>query len=460
MPAIVDDTPLLLVDDDQAFRKVYAGLLKGAGHRVTEADDRATANAAFAADRPKVVVLDLMLPPDGSAEGGLAQLEAFLTAAPTTKVIVASGAGDVRFMVDAVKRGAYDFLTKPVDPDALLIVVERALARIALEAHVRSLEDRLAEAAPQGSMIGESSSYLACTSLAERVAASDLPVLITGENGTGKELLARSVHQWSRRGDGPFVAVNCGAIPDTLMESTFFGHTKGSFTGAVADRPGLFSEADGGTLFLDEVGDMPASLQVKVLRALEAGEVMPVGATKPFHVDVRVVSATNRDLEALEAAGTFREDLYWRIKGVQVHLPPLRDRRSDIPLLATHFLNRAGHLTGDGHPRVLSDAAADALLDHGWPGNLRELRHEMQRATVLCGARRAVEPEDLSFTGAERPEPAAATGATMPEKIEALERREIAAALEAHGGNRSAAARTLGISRQGLLKKMDRYDIA
>ena len=452
--------PVLLIDDDQAFRRVYVGVLKSAGHEVIEADDRPTATEAMNTHTPSAVVLDLMLPPDGTPEGGIDQLRGIIDRHPGTKVIVASGAGDVRYMVEAVKRGAYDFLTKPVDPDALLIVVERALARANLEAQLRTLEDQLAEATAAGSMIGSSAPFLDCVRLAERVSASDLPVLITGENGTGKELLARSVHGWSRRADGPFVAVNCGAIPDTLMESTFFGHTKGAFTGATADRPGLFNEADGGTLFLDELGDMPPTLQVKVLRALESGEILPVGATRPSHVDVRVVSATNKDLEALEKTGEFREDLYWRIKGVQVHLPPLRERGTDVPLLAVHFLNRARHLTMDGTPRVLSDAAAEALASHGWPGNLRELRHEMQRATVLCGARRAIEPEDLSFTGADRPEPViGGVGASLPDQVEALERRLIAASLSEHSGNRSATARALGISRQGLLKKMDRYGI-
>jgi two-component system response regulator AtoC len=417
---------LLLVDDDAAFRKVYAGL-------------------------------DLMLPPDGSAAGGLRQLSEVLARRPGTKVIVASGVGDDRHMITAVQAGAFDFLTKPVDPDVLLIVVQRALARVRLEEQVEALQDSLSRARADGSMVGESGSFRTALALAERIAASDLPVLVTGENGTGKELLARTVHEKSRRAKGPFVAVNCGALAESLLDSALFGHVRGAFTGAVRDHRGLFAEADGGTLFLDEIGDMPTSLQVKVLRALEYGEILAVGAERSTKVDVRVLSATNKDLRAMQAAGTFREDLYWRIRGAEIRLPSLRERLDDLPLLATHFLNQGAHLCADGRPKLLSEAAADALLSHPWKGNLRELRHEMQRATVLAGARREILPEDLSFTGAERPAPAPSGTATLPEKVEALERREIAEALKRTNGNRTHAAEALGLSRQGLLKKMDRF---
>jgi two-component system response regulator AtoC len=454
----VDPVPLLLVEDDRAFRQVYGALLRDAGYAVTEADDRASARAAVERAAPDVVLLDLMLPPDGTTAGGLTQLTEILAARPGAKVVVVSGAGTSDVMIEAVRRGAYDFLTKPVDPDALLIVTQRAAARVALEAKVAALEGRLSGVAPDAEMVGESPGYVAAVRLAERVAASDLPVLVTGENGTGKELLARSVHRWSRRADGPFVPVNCGAIPEPLMESTFFGHARGAFTGAQQARIGLFEAAHGGTLFLDELGDMPPVLQVKVLRALESGEILPLGTHEPRRVDVRVVSATHRDLAALEASGAFREDLYWRVKGVEVHLPPLRERVADLPVLAGHFLNRAATLSPDGRPKSLSEAAADALVAHRWPGNLRELRHEMQRATVLAGARRSVEPEDLSFTGAERPTPGVG-GRTLADRVEALERKEIAAALTESGGNRSRAAAALGLSRQGLLNKLTRYGL-
>jgi DNA-binding NtrC family response regulator len=310
------------------------------------------------------VILDLMLPPDGSVEKGLEQLGEIVAAQPGSKVIVASGAGDTRHMRQAIRSGAYDFLTKPVDPDVLLTVVERASARVLLEDQLESLKTTLSRALPDDSMVGQSFSFREAVQFAERIAAIDLPILVTGENGTGKELLARSIHLKSRRREGPFVAVNCGALPETLLESALFGHVRGAFTGAVRDKRGLFLEADGGTLFLDEIGDMTAALQVKVLRALEAGEILPVGADEPTHVDVRILSATNRDLAALQASGSFREDLYWRIKGTEVRLPPLRERTNDIPLLAKHFLNQCAHLCADGRARLLSEAAESALLRH------------------------------------------------------------------------------------------------
>lgn len=451
--------PLLLVDDDAAFRKVYGGLLRDAGYEVVEAADRPSARAAFDARPFPLVLLDLMLPPDGSVSAGLAGLAALLDARPGTKVIVVSGAGDTRHSLEAIRLGAYDFLTKPVDPDVLLVVVQRALARVALERQVEALRTSLERAAGDAAMVGQSAPFLAALSLAERVAASDLPVLVTGENGTGKELLARLVHQKSRRYAGPFIPVNCGALPETLLESALFGHVKGSFTGATRDHRGLFAEADGGTLFLDELGDMTPSLQVKVLRALETGDILPVGADLPVHVDIRLISATHRDLGRMLQEGTFREDLYWRVKGVELRLPPLRERATDLPLLAKHFLNQCAHLCPDGRARLLSDAAAESLASHGWPGNLRELRHEMQRATVLAGERRELQPEDLSFTGSERPRASAPGATTLAAKVEALERREIEDALKRFGGNRTHSAEALGLSRQGLLKKLERFGL-
>jgi len=453
--------PLLLVDDDAAFRKVYSTLLREAGYAVDEAGDRASARAAYLSRAYGVVLLDLMLPPDGSTSGGLAQLDEVLAKCPGAKVLVVSGAGDVGVMIQAVRAGAYDFLTKPVDPDALLVVVQRAAARRSLERQVESLQASLTGARAEGAMLGEGPAFAAAVALAEKIAPSELPVLVTGENGTGKELLARAVHRLSRRRDGPFVPVNCGALSPELLESTLFGHVKGAFTGAVRDHSGLFAEANGGTLFLDEIGDMPPGLQVKLLRALESGEILPVGASRPERVDVRSVSATNKHLSALLSTGAFREDLFWRIKGAEVRLPPLRERGEDIPLLAKHFLNASAHLSPDGRARLLSDSAVEALRAHAWPGNLRELRHEMQRATVLAGQRREILPEDLSFTGSERVPPAGAApgGRTLHEKVEALERKEIQDALQRHGGNRTQAAAALGLSRQGLLKKLERYGL-
>ena len=287
-----------------------------------------------------------------------------------------------------------------------------------------------------------------------------MPVLITGASGTGKELFARHLHARSRRAERAFVAVNCGALAPALLESTLFGHKKGAFTGAVGDARGLFVEADGGTIFLDEIGDMEPALQVKLLRVLEAGEILPVGASKPQHVDVRLVSATHRPLAEMVAARSFRDDLYWRIRGIEVALPSLSDRIGDLPVLAQHFLNQARALVpGAGMPR-LSDEALRRLEAHVWPGNLRELRHEMQRALVMAAGREEILEGDLSpsLRSASRSPAAGGTG-TLEEKISALERRELEAALALTGGNRSQAAERLGLSRQGLLNKLARHDI-
>ena len=361
------DRRLLMVEDDAAFRRLYGKILRAEGITVDEADDRPSGDAALTEHAYPVVLLDMMLPPDGSARAGLEQLARMRKAAPNTKIIVASGAGDTALMIDAIGQGAYDFLTKPVDPDVLLIVVQRAFAVAALEAQIEGLQDTLSRAAPQDGMVGSSPAFTRAVVLAERVAPSDLPVLITGESGTGKELMARAVHRASRRAERPFVVVNCGGLPETLLESALFGHVRGSFTGAHRDRPGLFVEADTGTLFLDEIGDMPASLQVKLLRVLESGEVLPVGADRPTHVDVRLISATHRDVQALADEGTFREDLYWRVRGTEIRLPPLRERPTDVTILADHFLNRSAYLSPNGEPRRLSDSAQAACVAHPWP---------------------------------------------------------------------------------------------
>jgi DNA-binding NtrC family response regulator len=450
---------ILLVDDDAAFRNVYVALLRAQGYQVDQADDRASCDAAVAAKAYAVVLLDLMLPPDGSASSGIEQLKAVLSKRPDSKVVVVSGAGDTPIMLQAVRAGAYDFITKPADPDVLLTVVQRALQRVTLEHQLAQLRQSLVEARPSDAVIGESPSFRAALELASRVAPTALPVLILGENGTGKEMLARFIHARSDRHAAPFLTVNCGAIPESLCESTLFGHRRGAFTGAVKDHAGLFVEAHRGTLFLDEIGDLPPAMQVKLLRALESGEILPVGADQPRTVDVRILSATNQHLAALQQAGQFREDLYWRIRGTEIRLPPLRERASDLPMLAAFFLNQAATLTIDGTPKRLTAAAEAVLAAHAWPGNLRELRHEMQRASVLAGERAWIDAGDLSITGPAPGIAAAANepAATLPEKVEALERSEIERALATHHGNRTRAAEALGLSRQGLLNKMTRY---
>lgn len=447
---------VLIVDDDPAFRRVWSKLLASAGFQPLEASDAASAIAQFEQQAPRLVVLDLMLPPTQRPEEGGRVLDAVLAKAPSTKVVVASGSSELSFSLELVKRGAYDFIAKPVDPDVLLAVLARAHARLTLEDRVAELE--CATTATHDGLIGDSPVFLDAKKLAERAAPADVPVLLLGESGTGKELFARFVHTKSRRADKPFIPINCGALSPNLLESQLFGHKKGSFTGAVADSKGLFAEADGGTLFLDEVGDLPLDLQVKLLRVLECGEVLSVGATQPKTVDVRIVSATNKPLQKLIADGAFREDLFWRLKGIEVQLPRLQDRVGDVLVLAQHFLNAAKSIVPGPTPR-LSAAAQRAIETYAWPGNLRELRHEMQRALVLSAGRGEIGLEDLSpslrpVAAAEAP-----TGSTLEDKIAALERSELRAALEATGGNRSHAAERLGLSRQGLLNKLSRYGL-
>jgi DNA-binding NtrC family response regulator len=455
--------PLLLVDDDAAFRDVYRELLEGDGYAVSQAGAAPEAIARFAESGARLVVLDLMLPPSGRSEEGAALAERFLAERPAAKIIVVSGAGETPLALHLVQRGVYDFLAKPVDPDVLLAVVARAAARLALEDRVAELERSLAsQGGEAGGLLGGSPLFVEARTLCERAAPTDVPVLITGESGTGKEVFARYLHARSRRRSAPFVPVNCGALAPGLLESTLFGHRKGAFTGAVQDAAGLFVEAHGGTLFLDELGDMDLALQVKLLRALETGEVLPVGASRPRAADVRVVSATHRPLADMMAAKTFRDDLYWRVRGIEIPLPRLADRTGDLTMLAQHFLNQARALVPRAGATTISPGALRRLEAHGWPGNLRELRHEMQRALVMAAGRGEILEEDLS-PALRRPAPAAEAatdpGSTLEEKIAALERREIAAALAATGGNRSHAATKLGLSRQGLLNKMDRHGL-
>jgi DNA-binding NtrC family response regulator len=458
---------VLIVDDDAAFREVYRELLGGDGFEVLEAGTRPDAVARFTGARAlRLVILDLMLPPSGRAEDGAALCQQLLAERPGAKIIVVSGVGDVPLALDLVRRGAYDFLAKPVDPDVLLAVIARAAARLRLEDRVDELETTLATTARDASgLLGTSAPFRAALELCERAAPTDVPVLFTGASGTGKELFARHLHARSRRAGRAFVAVNCGALAPTLLESTLFGHKRGAFTGAVADAPGLFVEADGGTIFLDEIGDLEPALQVKLLRVLEAGELLPVGASKPTTVDVRVVSATHRPLAEMVAARSFRDDLYWRIRGIEVALPRLADRAGDLAPLAQHFLNHARTLVpGAGTPR-LSAEALRLLERHAWPGNLRELRHEMQRALVMAAGREELLAGDLSpslrkdVIQGEVEASAGPETTTLEQKIFALERRELEAALAATANNRSQAAERLGLSRQGLLNKLERHGL-
>ena len=443
---------ILVVDDEQGLCAGIQEALKREGYIVDASTD--PISAASLAERQffNLVISDVKMP----QMTGLELLSHVRSRNPETIFILMTAYSSVESAVEAMKQGAYDYLPKPIDLKRLRALVQKALEFQALVSENKELKERLQTRSELNLMAGESEPMRAVGVLVAEVANSDVTVLIEGESGTGKELVARAIHSQSPRQQRPFISVNCAALTEPLLEAELFGHAKGAFTGAIRDQPGLFSAADGGTLFLDEVADLSPAAQVKLLRALESGEILPVGAERPSRVDVRIISATNQDLSALRHSGHFREDLFWRIRGAEITLPPLRERAADIPLLAAHFLNQAAALTRLGQPPQLTPATLEALSAHPWPGNLRELRHEMQRASVLIGNRSFIDIVDLSLAP-----PAASAqskaSVTLQDQVEALERAAIERALTEHHGNRTHAAEALGLSRQGLLKKMGRY---
>lgn len=364
-------TTVLIVDDDSALLRLLGILLREEGYRVLAADNGEKALAMIAADKPNVVVTDLQM----GGMDGIALFDAVRRTSPMLPVIVLTAHGTIPDAVAATRRGVFGYLTKPYDAKTLLAEIDRALA---VEAHDYT--------EPDGSeiqIVTRSSLMQTLIDEARVVAATDASVLIRGETGSGKELLAQTIHDLSRRRDGPFVAVNCAAIPEHLLESEFFGHVKGSFTGAVRDHHGLFQQAERGTVFLDEIGDMPLPLQAKLLRVLQEREVRPVGATRAIPIDVRIISATNHDLEAAIAAKSFREDLYYRLNVVKLDLPPLSQRREDIPLLARHFLAALASKYGKG-VTTFSSEAVDHFVRASWPGNVRQLFNTVERCVALC----------------------------------------------------------------------------
>lgn len=442
---------ILLADDESAFRRLCGAWLEAAGHRVTTAANGNDAIARFEASGADLVLLDLVMPPNTSPEAGLALVPRFRP----VPVVVLTGHAEHGLALQAIEHGVWDFLGKPADPDLLRLVVARALEKSALEQELRALR---AEAGTDDlGLVGPSAAMTALRSLIRRVAPTDLPVLVLGPTGTGKELVARALHSLSKRRDRAFVPVHCGAIPADLLESELFGHRKGAFTGADRDRPGLVEAADGGTLFLDEVGEMPSPMQVTLLRFLQDGSFVPVGARAPQRADVRLVCATHRDLDAMVADGGFREDLFYRLKGLVLRTPSLSERAEDIVPLARAFLRQVG----DARAGHLAPSALAWLATRPWKGNVRELQSLIHAAAMLCEGE-VVDVDDLSFAegSGANPAPIAPTGASLPAQVEALERRLIAEALDSSGGNHSQAARDLGISRIGLLKKMDRLGIA
>ena len=448
---------ILIVDDEPSIRKVLSAHLRRFGHDVHAVADGAEAITVLGEEPFQLVVSDLKMP----HVDGMQLLQWCVSNQPGLPVILITAHGTVDSAVTALKRGAFDYVTKPFDRDELHGIITKALATEA--ANTKRFAP---EPGAELGMVGRAPAMQEVYSRIEKVAPSPTTVLITGESGTGKELVARALHERSDRADGPFIQVNCGAIPENLFEAELFGFERGAFTGAVASKPGRFELADGGTLFLDEVGELPVDMQVKLLRALQEGTIDRVGGIRPLTVDVRVVAATNVDLSQAVEAGAFRKDLYYRLNVIPIPLPPLRERREDIPLLAMHFLGRFNDRLG--RETALDDDAIDALTRYDWPGNIRELENVMERTVLLADGDR-IERDDLpdldlpDLPGDDEPATEELEAMGLKEYVRVhtvkLERARIQRVLEALNGNVTRAAQQLGISRKSLQTKMKDYGL-
>jgi two-component system, NtrC family, response regulator len=441
---------LLIIDDDEEIRTGMRWSLC-ADYEVTVAGDRSSALRAAREGSFPIVTLDLGLPPHAnSTEEGFRALTELLELEPLTKVIVITGARERENALTAIERGAYDFIPKPLDVEELKVILRRAFHVYSLESELRELQSGPEEDAFQG-MLGSSPQMRAAYKLIRKVAVTDAPVLIVGESGTGKELAARAIHELSSRGNGPFVPINCGAIPSELLESELFGHEKGSFTGAHVGRKGRIEAADGGTLFLDELGELPIALQVKILRFLQEQRLERVGGREEIAVNTRMVAATNMDLAKAMAEGRFREDLYYRIRVVEVRMPPLREREGDILSLAQTFLQRYAAETGKSLGGF-TQKGVQALEKHSWPGNVRELENRVRRAVIMAEGVN-VTPGDLELRTDGRPV------TSLKQAREEVEREMILKALAVNQQNLSRAAFDLGISRPTLYELMEKLRI-
>lgn len=438
---MVAETRLLIADDEADFRGLLVQRYRRRGYETVGASDGLAALQRLEETNFHLAIFDLKMP----GLEGIELLRRSRELQPDLQVIILTGHGTVATAIEAMKLGAYDFLEKPCDLAELDLLLSRAAEKGSLVDEVKGWREIHRRQNDPGAIIGQSEGIQMVLAITRRAALSDLPVLIEGESGTGKELVAQALHHWGKRAGRPYVAVNAAAFPETLLESELFGHERGAFSGATATKMGLVEAANGGTLFLDEVGEMPPALQVKLLRFLETGEFRHLGDTRLKQVDVRILAATNRDLKEQVRRGEFRLDLFYRLATIRLSLPPLRERREDIPLLIEYFLDRLG----GGEKKILSSAALEALLSYDFPGNVRELRSMLERA-VLMSRGRIIEKEEL--LGRQSPSEVRRPVMTLEE----LERTYINEILTSTGGNKSQAAKILGISLRNLYRKLGR----
>ncbi|GAB7027368.1 sigma-54-dependent transcriptional regulator [Geotalea toluenoxydans] len=442
---------ILVIDDDNSLRRVLEYNLKEEGYEVQAASSGEEGLFLFGQSQPDLVITDMKM----SGMDGLMVLKSIKERSPETLVIIITAFGTVNIAVEAMKAGAYDYITKPFNRDELKLIVLKALQFNGLAEENKRLKSQLSDKTDFRTIIGNSKEMEKVFDVIRKVADTEAAILITGESGTGKELVARSIHANSSRREAPFIAINCAAIPRDLLESELFGHVKGAFTGALRDKTGKFQLADGGTLFLDEVGELPLELQPKLLRALQEKEIEPVGGTKVQKIDVRVVSATNVNIDKAIANGSFREDLYYRLAVIPVHLPSLRERRKDIPLLIKYFCGKHG-----SENVTLENSALEALVMHSWPGNVRELENTIERLLIMRNGD-MISVDDLPDKLREKRAQGTAV-IKLPDEgypLEQLEREVVVAALERSSWNQTAAARFLRIPRHTLIYRIEKYGI-
>jgi two-component system response regulator HydG len=451
-----DKPSVLVIDDETGILESLRILLKNEGYSPTIASGGKQGLEQIAEVRPDIVLTDVRMP----MISGVQVLSAARAQDPDMPVILMTAQATLQSAMEAVNEGAFYYIQKPFRNDELLAILRRAAEHRKLRVENRSLRQEITrrERTETGRPVGSSKIWLDVVQLAETVAATESTVLIQGESGTGKEIIARYIHQLSLRTEGPFLSINCGALPESLLESELFGHVKGSFTGAVKDKSGLFTAAGGGTFFLDEIGETTPATQVKLLRVLQHREIIPVGATEPIPIDTRLLAATNRDLEEEIKRGGFRNDLYYRLNVIAIHLPPLRERRDDIPLLIDLFLHRASVHRGEPL-KVLSPVALEVLQSYSWPGNVRELENALERAVILTAGELidvAVLPERLTQ---RKSEPLVSERVRTNPTLDSIERAYILWVLQSVGGNKTRAADVLGIDPSTLYRKLSRFGV-